>query len=1525
MHPNRFFAAGFYILLALAALLAGSRQASSQASTTSQGNPASTPLVSSVRLAGHTAHQVLDGTAIRVSHYDPALKLRLVLAVQPPNMAAEEQFLQQLQTKGSPNFHKFLTAGEWNARFAPSVEDEQKVVDWAKSQGLTVTNRFANRLLVDVEAPVGVIEQVFGVTINNYQVGDEVDFANDRDPLIPASLSGIVPAVLGLNNIERMHGMMDTAGKKKGPDYSPGPVYAVGRSAQGAGDPTKRPSSQFAPKQPSAMAAEPASPEPSMTGGLAEPADIQSSQAYDYAGLQALGHCCNPLNNASGSPPGSSIGIVTFADFADSDVQAFFTHYGLAYNYTVYVIDGEASVTSPPGIECQTHITNSCPVVAPDDETTLDTEWSTASANSYGSPNLTAQVFVYEAANSNYATISDLYNFMLSDNHAKVLTTSYVATDSEFGSPSEMTVLHGIFNSMVGQGWTLISAAGDSGATSGCTDATLVFWPAEDPDFVAAGGTELFLNSDGTFSSEVAWTGGTGSTSCSSNDGGGGGGVSAVFPEPYWQNGRSYEEWAGGTQYVISSSSQRLLPDFSLNAAGTFQIYYYNGAFSGVGGTSIVAPELAGFFAQENAYLASIGSICGSGASACEPIGNPNPVLYDIGNNPAGVTHYPFYDITSGCDTNNITAANPGLTYYCATTGYDLATGWGSANMLQLAWDINFWVIPAYGTPAIAFSGPPTGASTWYNTNQTVHWTVTDSDSEDAVPSSGVAGYTQGWDSVPADPASEPHGGAGNSFYSGPQFPNAVTGCLAFNANSCAGGSGQGCHTVYVEGWDNQGRTLTSTYGPLCYDSVAPTIAINTSVAVASTGWFNSTTGSPLVSLVAADPGGANASGVKTTYGVLGTTSCSPTNLGTCQIYSGPLSLAQGANSVTAFSLDNAGNFSTVGFATFSVDTVPPVTTDNLASSTWNNGTSTTPVTVTLSATDAGGSNASGVQTSYYALDGGANTAYAGPFVILAAGSHTLKYWSVDVAGNTEAQNTAAFAIQSPTTAAIVATPNPSLLGQSVTITATVTATLPGTPTGSVTFWNGATNLGSSTLSGGVATLSTTALPLGALNLQASFLGSAYYAASSSPLFAQTVNIPVSQTITFTPITGTQYALTSVPLSATATSGLLVAFSSTTPAVCTVSAAVASLLTSGTCSIEATQPGNTVYGPAPPVYHSFWVSHLAQTITFPAITAAEYATTSMPISATASSGLAVDFASTTPTVCTVSGATASLLTSGTCTILATQLGNIVYTAATSVYHSFWVSHATQTITFPAITTAEVALTTMPLSATASSGLTVDFASTTPTVCTVSGATASLLTSGTCTILATQLGNIVYTAATSVYHSFWVSHATQTITFPAITTAEVALTTMPLSATASSGLTVAFASSTPTVCTATGATATLLTSGTCTIQATQPGNTVYTAATSVYHSFWVSHATQTINFPTIPPQTGVSSLPLTATASSGLTVAFASSTPTVCAVAAGASTASLLISGTCTIQATQTGNVVYTAAPSVSQSFTVSAP
>jgi hypothetical protein len=88
------------------------------------------------------------------------------------------------------------------------------------------------------------------------------------------------------------------------------------------------------------------------------------------------------------------------------------------------------------------------------------------------------------------------------------------------------------------------------------------------------------------------------------------------------------------------------------------------------------------------------------------------------------------------------------------------------------------------------------------------------------------------------------------------------------------------------------------------------------------------------------------------------------------------------------------------------LDVTPPDTTASLAPPSVN-GWYVHP-TVTLSATDTGGS---GVDQTKYRLDGGALQTYGAPFAASGDGSHTLEYFSVDVAGNLEATKTLSFQI----------------------------------------------------------------------------------------------------------------------------------------------------------------------------------------------------------------------------------------------------------------------------------------------------------------------------------------------------------------------------------------------------------------------------------------------------------------------------------------------------------------------------------
>ncbi|HEY2156870.1 MAG TPA: Ig-like domain repeat protein [Isosphaeraceae bacterium] len=107
---------------------------------------------------------------------------------------------------------------------------------------------------------------------------------------------------------------------------------------------------------------------------------------------------------------------------------------------------------------------------------------------------------------------------------------------------------------------------------------------------------------------------------------------------------------------------------------------------------------------------------------------------------------------------------------------------------------------------------------------------------------------------------------------------------------------------------------------------------------------------------------------------------------------------------------------------------------------------------------------------------------------------------------------------QSASTTVLTASPNPSILGQSTTLMATVLGVNSGSviPTGTVQFFNGTTSLGTASVNGGVATLTTSALPLGTASVTAAYSGDVSFTASTSP--ALSVQVTQAGTrVTLTP------------------------------------------------------------------------------------------------------------------------------------------------------------------------------------------------------------------------------------------------------------------------------------------------------------------------------------------------------------------------------------------------------------------------
>lgn len=463
------------------------------------------------------------------------------------------------------------------------------------------------------------------------------------------------------------------------------------------------------------------------------------------------------------------------------------------------------------------------------------------------------------------------------------------------------------------------------------------------------------------------------------------------------------------------------------------------------------------------------------------------------------------------------------------------------------------------------------------------------------------------------------------------------------------------------------------------------------------------------------------------------------------------------------------------------------------------------------------------------------------------------------------------------------------------------------------------------TTSGGV-----TVVAAGTCTIEAAQDGDATHAAAE-PVSRSFAVERAGQTITFGQPADVPLSSGAFALGATSDSGLPVDFSSTTPSTCTVTASgTVTPAAAGTCTVEADQPGDDTYTAAAPVSRSFTITApvtTPQALTFTPIADTPLTAGQTTAAASADSGLAVSYSSSTPTTCSVDGTTGviTLLATGTCTIEADQAGDATYSAATPVSRSFAIVRAAQAITFPQPPDGRVGQT-IALTAASDAGLPVSYTSNSPTVCVVdaAGTGVDLVGTGACDIDADQAGDAEYLPATATA-SLTVLPAllAQTITFPVVADTAVTATDVHAAATAGSGLPVVYNSLTPAVCDVAGdGTVTLHATGTCTLQADQPGDGTYAAAPSATASFTVGRADQSITF-TQPAAVHVSDTgaAVVATATSGLPVTFTSSTPGVCGVD-GTGALHLVAAGSCTITADQSGSATFAPAGPVSRSFQV---
>ncbi|MDN4165110.1 Ig-like domain-containing protein [Cytophagales bacterium LB-30] len=338
-----------------------------------------------------------------------------------------------------------------------------------------------------------------------------------------------------------------------------------------------------------------------------------------------------------------------------------------------------------------------------------------------------------------------------------------------------------------------------------------------------------------------------------------------------------------------------------------------------------------------------------------------------------------------------------------------------------------------------------------------------------------------------------------------------------------------------------------------------------------------------------------------------------------------------------------------------------------------------------------------------------------------------------------------------------------------------------------------------------------------------------------------------AQSITFEALPTKTFGDAAFDLTATASSGLEVSYSSSDETVATINGSTLTIVGAGTATITASQAGDADYEAAASVGQVLTVNKATQSITFNALSTKTFGDAAFGLSATASSGLAVSYSSSDESVATINGTALTIIGAGTATITASQSGNANYEAATSVEQVLTVNKANQTISIESIADKSISDDPFEIIATSTSGLSLSYAILSGPA-TIEGNVISLNgSSGTVALEVSQAGNANYNAA-SAQTSFAVlddSKTNQSITFAALEDKTYGDAAFTLSATASSGLEVVYSSSDESVATISGNTLTIQGAGSALITATQSGNDSFNPASAVSQSLTVNAANLTL--------------------------------------------------------------------------------
>ena len=670
----------------------------------------------------------------------------LLLLDRPTEKEAElRTLIDAMDTPGSPEFHHWLTPGQFGSRFGLDPSDIATVTAWLESHGFTINRVYPNGTWIDFSGDASQVRETFHTEIHSVEVNGERHIANVTDPQIPAALAPAVRGIVSLNDF-RPHTLHKDLTR----------AHIDVQSGRMIADEEVR--------NPNGMTLA----EADGSTHKADPQYTFKSKASTYQavvpGDLATIYNLNPLFSAGYSGQGQTIVVIEDTNvYSTADWSTFRSVFGLAKYTSGSFTQVHPGNCSNPGVN------------AADGEAILDAEYASAAA-----PGAAIQLASCADSRTTFGGLIALQNLInASKTPPAIVSISYGECEAENGATANAS-FSAAYQQAASEGISVFVSSGDEGADSCDTDAmsathgTSVNGYASTAYNVAVGGTDFGDSYAGTNSSfwnttnsstytsaesyinEIPWNDSCASTllaktlTGSAVSYGANGFCNTLTGETYYLStsagsggpsscysgaasipgvtsgscrGNAKPSWQSGV-VGLPSDGVRDLPDVSLFAAngiwGHYYIYCYsdraNGGapcsgspsnWSGGGGTSFASPIMAGIQALVNQK---------TGARQ----GNPNPTYYKLAATEYGSTGSSacnstkgaatsstctFHDVTQGdIDVNctgtqncyrpsglNGVLSTSSAAYkpaFAAATGFDYATGLGSVNAYNL---VNNW------------------------------------------------------------------------------------------------------------------------------------------------------------------------------------------------------------------------------------------------------------------------------------------------------------------------------------------------------------------------------------------------------------------------------------------------------------------------------------------------------------------------------------------------------------------------------------------------------------------------------------------------------------------------------------------------------------------------------------------------------------------------------------------------------------------------------------------------------------------